>query len=66
MMRKDQVYFSFREDDLTSTLFCLKNAPVESGGPRSTEDLLKHYNRGEFGHVPSPNFIKKLSQLLED
>lgn len=64
MMRKDQVYFSFRENDLYSTLFCLKNSTVENGGPRSTEDLLKHYNRGEFGYVPSPNFLKKLSQLI--
>ena len=66
MMRKDQIYFSLREDDLSSKLFCLKNAPVESGGPRSAEDMLKHYNRGEFGYVPSPSFIKKLSQLIGD
>ena len=63
MMRKDQVYFSFRENSLSSSLYCLKNSSVENGGPRSTEDLLKHYNRGEFGYVPSPNFTKKLSEL---
>lgn len=63
MMRKDQIYFSFRNDDLSSRLFCLKDAPVAEGGPRSAEDILKHYNRGEFGHVPSPNFIKYLSSL---
>lgn len=61
MMRKDQIYFSFRNDDLTSKLFCLKDAPVKDGGPRSAQDLLKHYNRGEFGYVPRPNFIKYLS-----
>ena len=60
MMRKDQIYFSFRKDDLTSELFCLKDAPVKDGGPRSADDLLKHYNRGEFGYVPKPNFIKLL------
>ena len=60
MMRKDQIYFSFRKDDLTSELFCLKDAPVKDGGPRSADDLLKHYNRGEFGYVPRPNFIKFL------
>ena len=60
MMRKDQIYFSFRNDDLTSELFCLKDAPVKNGGPRSADDLLKHYNRGEFGYVPRPNFIKLL------
>ena len=56
MMRKDQIYFSFRNDDLGSALFCLKDAPVSSGGPRSAEDLLSHYNKAEFGYVPSPNF----------
>ena len=60
MMRKDQIYFSFRKDDLTSELFCLKDATVKDGGPRSADDLLKHYNRGEFGYVPRPNFIKFL------
>ena len=60
MMRKDQIYFSFRKDDLTTELFCLKDAPVKDGGPRSADDLLKHYNRGEFGYVPRPNFIKFL------
>lgn len=64
MMRKDQIYFSFRNEDLSSSLFCLKDAPVADGGPRSAEDLLKHYNRGEFGYVPSPSFIKFLSSVL--
>lgn len=62
LMRKDQIYFSFRNDDLSSALFCLKDAPVSEGGPRTAEDLLKHYNRGEFGHVPTPNFIQLLSK----
>ena len=66
MMRKDQIYFSFRKEDLSSELFCLKNAPVESGGPRSAEGLLKHYNRGEFGYVPSPNFVKELSKFIKE
>lgn len=65
MMRKDQIYFSFRNDDLTSRLFCLKEAPADKGGPRSAEDLLSHYNRGEFGYVPSPNFVKYLSGVTQ-
>ncbi|HMM00092.1 MAG TPA: ATP-binding protein [Bacilli bacterium] len=66
MMRKDQIYFSFRNDDLTSKLFCLKDAPVAEGGPRTAEDLLRHYNRSEFGYVPSPNFVKYLSSLNKE
>lgn len=66
MMRKDQIYFSFKENEISNKLFCLKDAPVSEGGPRSAEDLLTHYNRGEFGYVPSPNFIKYLSAINED
>ena len=66
MMRKDQIYFSFRDEELTSKLFCLKDAPVKEGGPRSAEDLLKHYNKGEFGYVPTPNFMKTLSSIREE
>lgn len=66
MMRKDQIYFSIRNNDLTSSLFCLKNAPTSNGGPRTAEDLIKHYNRGEFGYVPSPNFIRYLSIINKD
>ena len=66
MMRKDQVYFSFRDEELTSKIFCLKDAPVKEGGPRSAEDLLKHYNKGEFGYVPTPNFMKTLSSIREE
>ena len=66
MMRKDQVYFSIRDKELTSKLYCLKNATVENGGPRSTENILKHYNRSEFGYVPSPSFVRQLSLLLGD
>lgn len=63
MMRKDQIYFSFREKNLTSVLFCLKNAPVAEGGPRSAEDLIKHYNRGDFGYTPAPDFLSSIMEI---
>ncbi|MCQ2743106.1 MAG: ATP-binding protein [Bacilli bacterium] len=66
MMRKDQVYFTFKNSDSSSVLFCLKDATVSEGGPRGAEDLLTHYNRGEFGYVPSPNFAKYLSADIKD
>lgn len=66
MMRKDQIYFCFKNDNFSSKLFCLKDAPVSEGGPRSAEDMIKHYNRGDFGYVPSPNFLKYLSTHSED
>ncbi len=66
MMRKDQIYFSFRKDDSTSELFCLKDASVANGGPRTVENLNRHYNRGEFGYIPSPNFVKYLSSINKE
>ena len=65
MMRKDQIYFAFRDEELKSSLFCLKEASVEEGGPRTAEDLLKHYNRSEFGYVPAPNFLMDIAEYIK-
>lgn len=66
MMRKDQIYFSFRNLDLSSNLFCLKDATAEKGGPRTAEDIMKHYSKSEFGYVPSPNFVKHLINMNKE
>ena len=59
LMRKDQIYFLNRNKN-KAELFCLKNATAESGGLREVNDIIKHYNRGEFGNVPNPDFISLL------
>ena len=64
-MRKDQIYFVNRDDEKAS-LSCLKNQTVESGGPRETGDIIKHYNRGEFGKIPNPNFIDLMVGILNE
>ena len=56
LMRKDQIYFVNRTNN-NGVLYCLKEATVSEGGPREVTEIVKHYNRGEFGNVPNPEFI---------
>lgn len=63
LMRKDQVYFINRNQE-KATLFPLREYTVESGGPREVNELIKHYNHGEFGKVPDPDFIDLLAGVL--
>lgn len=62
LLRKDQIYFVQRTNK-GANLYCLKEATVASGGPREGDDLLKHYNRGDFGPVPTPSFIKDIISI---
>jgi hypothetical protein len=64
LLRKDQIYFLERNDGKAS-LYCLKNATAASGGPREGTDILKRYNKGDYGKLPSPNFIDDLLALLD-
>ncbi len=63
LMRKDQIYFVNRTAS-GAELICLKKYPVNEGGPRDVSDIIKHYNRGEFGTVPNPNFINVIVGVL--
>ena len=45
-------------------MYCLKEATIIDGGPREVNDIIKHYNRGEFGNVPNPNFIDLIIEVL--
>lgn len=65
LMRKDQIYFIYREEDIAHAL-CLKDVPVSEGGPRETTDILKHYQHGDYTPVPLPMFIDVLLDALED
>jgi len=64
LLRKDQIYFLERSDG-TTALYCLKNATAATGGPREGTDILKRYNKGHYGKLPSPNFIDDLLDLLD-
>ncbi len=65
LLRKDQIYFIERDDN-GATLSCLKNMVVKDGGPREGSNLIKRYNEGEFGILPSPNFIQTLILANKD
>ena len=59
LMRKDQIYFVNRDRE-NAKLHCLKEFTSSEGGPREVNDIIKHYNRGEFGNVPTPDFVSLL------
>ena len=63
-IKKDQIYFINRHNHVAN-LYCLKEAIVIDGGPREINDIIKHYNRGEFGNVPNPNFDVLFDLLLK-
>lgn len=64
LLRKDQIYFTLR-DESGARLSCLKEATVAEGGPREGSDILRFYQRGGFGKVPAPSFIKEILALDE-
>ena len=49
-IKKDQIYFINRHNHVAS-LYCLKETTVIDGGSRDVNDIIKHYNRGEFGNL---------------
>lgn len=62
LLRKDQICFSVRENG-KAKLFCLKEAKIADGGPREGSDLLRYYQRGGFGKVPMPSFVKEIISI---
>lgn len=64
LLRKDQIYFLDRNETRAS-LFCLKEATVAEGGPREGSALLRYYQKGAFGKVPMPSFIKEILSASE-
>ena len=65
LMRKDQIYFVNR-NKCGVNLYCLKESKTSNGGPREVSDIIKHYNRGEFGAVPNPSFINLIIEVLDN
>lgn len=63
-VNKDQIYFINRHDHVAS-IYCLKETRVIDGSPREVNDIIKHYNRGEFDNVPNSNFSVLFDLLLK-
>ena len=62
LMRKEQICFVERTQK-EAKIYCLGDATVAASGLREGNELIKRYCRGNFGYVPSPNFISELLSL---
>ena len=62
LLRKDQICFIER-DEAKAKVFCLKEAKASEGGPREGSDLLRYYQKGGFGKVPTPNFVRDIISI---
>lgn len=65
LMRKEQICLLKRSHDGSTSVFCLKEATAANGGPREGSDILKRYNHGDFGDLPSPDFIIAILETQE-
>lgn len=65
LLRKDQICF-IRRNMVEASVYCLKDATVSEGGPRSGGDLLKRYNAGDFEKLPSPDFMDDLIRIKNE
>ena len=63
LMRKDQIYFINR-NEAGARLYPLKEATASEYGIRDVSEIVKHYNRGEFGAIPNPSFMKTIIGVL--
>lgn len=59
LLRKEQIYFVTRSNE-TSKLDTLKSFKANKEHLREGDSLIKRYNHGDFGKVPSPQFVKEL------
>lgn len=64
LLRKEQIYFVFREKNIAN-LTSLSSFKANAQHLREGSSLVKRYNHGDFGEVPSPSFVKDLISLLE-
>lgn len=62
LMRKEQIYFLERGNN-GARFFCLNCFNSSNSGVREASDLIKRYNHGDFGAIPSPNFIKEILHI---
>ena len=63
LFRKDQIYFVFREG-MSATLLSIGNFKANSANVREGKSLVKRYNHGDFGYVPSPALVRNLISIL--
>lgn len=62
MFRKDQIWFTDKDDEGT-TLYSLKDFTYSENGIRDTSDIKEKYSKGEFGAIPEPDLISTLLEV---
>lgn len=62
MFRKDQIWFTDKDDEGT-TLYSLKDFTYSENGVRDTSDIKEKYSKGEFGAIPEPDLISTLLEV---
>ena len=65
LLRKEQIYFVTRSNE-TAKLDTLKSFKANKEHLREGDSLIKRYNHGDFGKVPSPKFVRELIALLNN
>lgn len=65
MFRKDQIWFTDKDDEGTS-LYSLKEFTYFENGVRDTSDIKEKYSKGEFGAIPEPDLISTLLEVDMD
>lgn len=62
MFRKDQIWFTDKDDEGT-TLYSLKDFTYAENGVRDTSDIKEKYSKGELGAIPDPDLISTLLEV---
>lgn len=63
LMRKEQIWFSQMKNPGAS--FTQLSSYTSRKGAREAGDLIKNYNRGEFGDVPNPDFVSVILDYVK-
>ena len=61
LMRKEQIWFA-NKDEKGVKFYPLSDFHADAG-IRESSDLLKHYNRGDFGAIPDPKLVDSLIEI---
>lgn len=62
MFRKEQIWFTDKNEDGTS-LYSLKEFSYADSGVRDTTDIQDRYSKGAFGAIPDPDLISCLLEV---
>lgn len=65
MFRKEQIWFTNKDDEGTD-LYSLKEFSYAESGVRDTSDIQDRYSKGAFGAIPEPDLISTLLEVDDE